>query len=235
MRKILSLGMALMLCLGAQAQIVSSRSTIVKHEATVKSSQPTDPYNRIYVSYNPHNLSSDYDFYDDLDKLNTIGFTFGYLHGFSLSKKVPLFLEVGGRVNYSFKKETSGEDEYDVKDTYKYSHLNVAVPVNLAYRYTFKNGMSLAPYFGITFKTNILAKIKEDYTYQGETESSTTNCLDDDDMDGEAFKRFQVGWQVGTGLTYKSYYFGVHYGADFGEITDEIKTNNWGITIGYEF
>lgn len=62
--------------------------------------------------------------------------------------------------------------------------------------------------------------------------------MDDMDMDG-SFNRFQMGYQVGVNLGYKSLNFGIGYKASFLPIysEDEVKIQTGGIvaTIGYNF
>ena len=49
------------------------------------------------------------------------------------------------------------------------------------------------------------------------------------------WKRFQMGWQVGVGLTYNSLYVGVGYAKDFMELCRKTKVGTATITLGYTF
>lgn len=223
----------------------------------------TDSYSRIYVGYNPTTFKIDN---KDADDVTYSGFTFGYTHGFSVSKKIPFFIEVGARLNYSFKKQDFSEyegkdgimDFFDEWDEYelggeidvKHTHMNIAVPVNLAYKWQLPNSeVAITPFVGVTFKYNLIAKTKinlsnelkdyyRDYDDNDEDDKPLTdiNHFDKNDVgkDGQ-FSRFQVGWQIGAGLSYRALYIGFHYGSDFGEIYKKVKTSNWGLSLGYNF
>ena len=58
-------------------------------------------------------------------------------------------------------------------------------------------------------------------------------------MSGEAFNRFQMGWQTGVGFQYKPLYMGISYGTDFIPFAshdgDRIDTGTFKINIGYTF
>lgn len=49
------------------------------------------------------------------------------------------------------------------------------------------------------------------------------------------WKRFQVGWQIGANVDFKSLSVGMHYGSDFSELAKKTKSSNWAITLGYSF
>jgi len=130
----------------------------------------TAPYDRIYVGYNPLTIKVDEKGVDDA---SFSGLSFGYTHGFSLSKKVPLFLEAGLKLNYTFKKKDFGEKDENDDEVFpgnnlaygagnmKFSYLSLSVPVNLAYKISIPNSeVSITPFVGVTLKYNILAKTK---------------------------------------------------------------------------
>lgn len=207
----------------------------------------TDSYNRISVGYNPFKVKVDI---DRLDHQSINGFALEYIHGFGVSKTLPIFVEVGARLHYSAKSQDI-EDLFDgvlfdesLGDV-KLKHMHIAVPVNFAYRWQLYNsGVSLTPYTGLTLKINALTKAKLDYGfdvgdgYDDELLSGneTIDFFDKDDVDkDEKWNRFQVGWQIGVGIGYKAFYAGLHYGLDFGEVCKDMKTSNWGISVGYSF
>lgn len=248
-KSILTLGMLFVSTAGF-AQFANNGSNHSSGNGSPLLIKDTKSYSRIYFGYNPMTISYDVKGVED----NTLnGLTFGYTQGISLSKKLPLFLEVGARFNFGFKSETlSDEDEdyYSTRASYDYDNDNdeeesedeklktttasIVIPINVAYKLTFAGGdVSVSPFFGITFKGNVLGK--EKYEYEGEKE--TADFFDKDDMGGKDYvwKRFQAGWQIGTNVDYKALSVGLHYGADFNEIAKKTKTKNWGITVGYNF
>lgn len=175
------------------------------------SSADTEDYNRVGVTYNNWNMSP-----KGGDGTSFSGVGIDYIHGFSISSELPLFVETGAKFMAAFKSEDG------VKGTYGY----ISVPANIAYKFTFNNpDLSVVPYTGINFKLNLLGK----YTY------------DDDDAedydwysDGDC-KRFQMGWQIGAGLNYKQFYVGLGYELDFIKIAEKVNTSNFYVGVGYNF
>ena len=75
----------------------------------------TDPYGRFYVSYNPLTIKPD----GSNSKNTTLsGVTVGFTKGISVSKSLPLFVEVGARFNFAFK----SEDGYGMGGGYDYDY-----------------------------------------------------------------------------------------------------------------
>lgn len=244
----------LAVCLLATATTVSAQSANGTSTAVGSGS-----YSRFYVSYNPLTLKPDY---NGAKNTTLTGFTFGYTKGFSVSKSLPLFVEVGARLNYAFKKENgeggffggdwddddwydddwysrpleSGYYDYDDEDEKietKHTYMGLTVPVNIAYKWSPASlPISITPFVGITLKGNILSKSKT--TYGDEEEKWNNFDKKDVGKDGQ-WKRFQAGWQIGVGVDYKQLYVGFHYGSDFGEVCKKVNTSNWGISVGYNF
>lgn len=186
-------------------------------------------YNRFsfgYMGTNFHDSEdSDYDY-------TLKGFTMSYVRGINLTNKLPLFLEVGGELNYGTWHDSDDEDEF------RDNKLSLAVPVNLTYKLGFNNGMYIAPYAGIHLDLGLVfnAKEKEYDDYYDETETYTYSYYSEKDM---GFNRFQVGYQIGANIGYKAFHFGVGYRGDFTPIYKEhnykITTGGPVITMGYNF
>lgn len=200
-------------------------------------------YDMVGVSYdNTHLGGKNYEFGDD-DAMSLNGFGVEYLHGFSVSKKLPLFLEVGAKVNMGF--GSIEEKGYDDKFTTKLQMLRVNVPVSLAYRYSINETMSITPYVGIDFRLNALAQMKGEYTYDGETEETDWISLFDKDKMGEdeTWNRFQMGWHIGARFEYTKFSIGLSYGTDFIKAFNysedgyksHVTTGNFALTLGYRF
>lgn len=209
---------------GSSSSSVSSRFTSVT----------TDGWNRLYVSYNPSKLKTDVDGVDDLDMK---GFTVGYLRGFSVTQKVPLYIEAGAAFQYRSYSDDYDDYGYDVSEKVKVMSLNI--PVHLLYRFNVTDDFSIEPFFGFDFRFNLSGKLKYEASYGGQTDSEDYNLFDKDEMNDalgmDAFKRFQAGWHIGVNLSYKPVYFGVHYGKDFNEINDHVKVSTTYVTLGYNF
>lgn len=216
------------------ANTESSKITTSTSSSFDATSVKTDGWNRIYVSYTPSKMKFDY---DDADDVKFQGFTVGWLKGFGLTKNLPLYMEAGAGIQYrSYKDDDSesyGSYEYSYSD--KLTMLSLNIPVNLLYRFNVTDDFSISPYFGLDFRINLLGKSKYEVTAYGETESEDLNLFDDDDMDGDAWGRFQAGWHIGIGLDYRAIHLGVEYGTDFNEIVDKTKFATTSVTLGLNF
>lgn len=167
-------------------------------------------WDRITVSFSPMKYVTNVKGADDF---NMTGFSLGYEKGFSIVKKLPIFIATGVNMQYAFKSldhedlaEAMGSywtvnwngGTYDLKASY--STLNLKVPVSLAYKLTFGD-VSLIPYAGLNFKVNLLGNMKfalddSDDLPEGSSEedlwddlkdyndlSQTTNLLDKKEME----------------------------------------------------
>ena len=204
----------------ASAQFANSGSSA--SGSSIWTTVNTDGYNRVYVGYSGVKGKIDIDGADDM---KFPGFSVGYLRGVGLTQKVPLYLEVGGEID--FNRYSESEEGLDYKETL----LGLKIPVSLVYRLNINENFSISPLFGFDFRLNLMGKGK--YEYDGESED--WNLFDDDEMDGEAYKRFQAGWHIGVGFDYKALHFGVDYGTSFNEITEKVKLATTSVTVGYNF
>lgn len=206
-------------------------------------------YDRFGVSYNSYKYTFDKDNADDLS-LNGIGAE--WIHGFGLSSTTPIYIESGLKFIYAFKSQSRDEKDYGetFEITTKYTMMNIAVPINLAYRFTLpgNSDVSITPFTGITLKYNIAMKSKdtaddEYYEYKDmskkeiEEFEKSKDYFDKKDMEDKknTYKRFQFGWQIGAGLSFKALYLGLSYNIDFTEAAKKTKTSNFAATIGYNF
>lgn len=172
------------------------------------------------------------------------GIGVGYSAAFGLSRHIPLYIETAPSVNWYFKNKTIegydegyDEDYYeDYKEDYKvkFNLLSVNVPVNIGYRFAIgESGFAIEPYTGLYARINALGKMKPG--------GESIDIFDDDDMDGDAASRVQVGWDIGANFVWKNIYLGISYGADFNKflkIWDEdnnpkdLKLKTFNVTFG---
>ena len=202
----------------------------------------TSGWNRFYVSYNPSKMTFDY---DDADDVDFKGFTAGYLRGFSLTRKIPLYMEIGMAFQYrTYKDEEDGTVSYegytfDGGYTDKYTMMSLNIPVNLLYRFNINDDFSISPYFGLDFRINISADRKLEVYIEDENESEEYDLFEKDEAQtagfDDAWGRFQAGWHIGVGLDYKALHIGVEYGKDFNEIAKKAKISTTSITLGVNF
>ena len=182
---------------------------------------PTRPavkrgYNRISLSYECINWMSNYadEFGEGKDNLILNGFGLDYIHGFGLSKTLPMFIETGIKGQIGF-----GSFYYNGRKQYS-QQLSFSVPVNYTYKFYVGNRMSIAPYLGISFKVNAMIR----------------GCVKSGDWyDYDGMKRFQMGSHIGVGLNWKKLYAGIQYEIDFlpidryySQYYDETFTTNTG-------
>lgn len=232
--KLFVLAAFLGLATSASAQFVNSGSSNSSASSTSSSfdftSVKTNGWSRIYVSYLPSKMKLDY---DDADDMKFKGFQMGWLKGFGLTQRLPLYMEAGAAIQYRSYKDEESDSYYDFSQ--KCNLLSLNIPVNLLYRFNIKDDFSISPYFGLDFRINLLGKIKYEETYDGDTDSWDGNLFDDDDMDNEAWKRFQAGWHIGVGFDYRIIHIAVEYGTDFNEIAEKSKFATTAITLGLNF
>lgn len=232
--KLFVLAAFLGLATSASAQFVNSGSSSSSASSTSSSfdltSVKTNGWSRIYVSYLPSKMKLDY---DDADDFKFKGFQVGWLKGFGLTQRLPLYMEAGAAIQYRSYKDEESDSYYDFSQ--KYNLLSLNIPVNLLYRFNIKDDFSISPYFGLDFRINLLGKNKYEETYDGDTDSWDGNLFDDDDMDNEAWKRFQAGWHIGVGFDYRIIHIAIEYGTDFNEIAEKSKFATTAITLGLNF
>lgn len=195
------------------AQFLQNNSTQEGNGILVNDSKN---YNRLYLGYAPQYFSSNVPIYDNSTTAH--GFVAGYLHGFNITGKAfPLFLETGADLNFATGKDSPGVDLY---------YLAFSVPLNLAYKLSFKPGIWLEPYAGMAFKINALVNLDNGH------KSVSVYDMNDD------FKRFQFGGQIGLNLGYKKVNLNVGYHWDmpmFESAGVKMNTSSLILALGYNF
>ena len=211
---------------GAYAQFTNSSS----HSSSANVN--TDEWSTIWVEYNPMNLKYDAKGADDQ---SLTGFSAGYSRTFSLSQSTPLFLEAGAGLQYANYSESFDYEDYygdDESIEEKFTMWSVKAPVNLLYNFAIPNSsISLAPFAGITLRYNVSGTLK----YEVDDESEKYNIFDKGDIE-EAWKRFQIGWQIGVKARFgQNFMAGLSYGSDLSEIAKKMRLQTTSLTIGYTF
>lgn len=225
----------------------------------VASSAMAQDYNRVAISYDNTRYSAGGDMktiMGDDKSYSTNGFGLNYIHGFSLSSSLPMFLEVGGNVNFNFygKSERPEGAENDYK--YQFQNINLQIPVNYTWRFNVVEDFTIAPYAGINFKFNFMQRDRFYYDSKdtSDDDKKWTNLMSDKEDGGmgskdETWNMFQMGWQVGVNFQYSNWVLGVQYGTDFipvrshtfkgeeGEkdYKERINTGNLKLSVGYCF
>lgn len=224
MKKFFTLACAAIVSLGASAQLISSNTI-----STVK--EESDNYSRFNISYN----SLDTDNITE-DKLS--GVSLGWTKGISVSKQLPLFVEIGLGASYHWGSEEVTLTGYDYDyyggyDTYEYSFdidhkfLSLSIPVSVTYKYEITDGLNIAPYLGVFFRGNLLGESSAD--------DADINWFDDYEDDGLEAERFSYGYQIGVGVEFNKLYLGVEYAKDMNEIVEDCKASNLKLSVGVVF
>lgn len=207
MKKIFVLLAAMAMTLGANAQIVESKSKVVKYEAA----KPKSGYNRIMFNYSPVFTGI---------KVNEVklegegagktlqGGSLSYTRGISVSKKLPMFVEVGLGVQFN-----SGDiiDGYTTDyDRLKLGLTLIRANIPVAFTYRFALGQSkqikISPFTGLNFGINILTS---------DDKHSYYNTLNNYNYSEDNYNRFQMGWLIGANFTFKRFNLQIAYTLDF--------------------
>lgn len=228
-----------------------------------KSSSSSDlckSYNRIGVSYTNTGLSANKhygDFIGDEDHISLNGFAVEYIHGFSLSKTLPMFIETGVKANFGFGSvEGDSEKEYGISMTPKLQMQDIylAVPINYAYKFGIGDKVAITPYVGLNLKLHLMSRFRSKIDVSGVDLDDLD--IDEDDLTGDwvnifsddednmgdkdaTWNRFQLGWHIGVGANFKSFYLGINYGTDFIKAFKYkkagVNSGNLAVTLGYCF
>lgn len=217
----------LMVCATSFAQFTNSSSL---------SSSPSDTegWSSFWVEWNPSKI----------EKRDITGLSLGFSRSFSISKDTPLFVEGGMGIQYSFRSEDEvpfifedDGDYYEMSGTEKIKMFSIKAPINILYNYSIPNSsIAICPFAGITLRYNLSAKYKYQSDFYDDEDETEINLFDEEDMDDDAWKRFQIGWQIGAKVMFnKSFTLGVSYGTDFSEIWEKTKIKTTSVALGLCF
>lgn len=210
MKKFFLVVVAVLFAFTANAQIVSSTSRSIS-----TSTEKANGWSELTFDVG---FQSMYFTEDDDDSESFTGLSLNYAKAIGLSSKIPLFIRPGIGVQYSF------GDMYDVD----FNNLAITPKCDIGYLFNIPNSsVGLFPYFGITSRVNVLGSL----SYEGES----INIYDDDEMDGDAANRFQLGWRIGIDAHLSNFIVGFDYGNDFMEFSDYTKLKAFTVKVGFRF
>ena len=231
MKKILLLAAAAVIGLTASAQFSNSGGSA--------DAADNSGWNTVYFQYNPMTLH--YKGNNSSDDQSFNGLALGYSHAFALTKSVPIYLKTGRAMQYSFWSESDSDG--GEKATSKIQLASLKVPINFMYKWRIPNSrVDIIPFFGLSLRGNLWGQAKDEVSYRGEKESNSVNLFSssDDEMGDYAWKRFQIGWQLGVKARFiDKILVGVSYGTDFNKISGGKdypgKLRGAEISLGYCF
>lgn len=223
--KFLAVFALLLVCATSYAQFANSSSAS-------SSTSSAEEWSTFWVEWNPSSFEP-----SKGDGQSFTGISAGYSKSFGVSSNLPLFVEGGLGLQYSFYSEDYSDDDFDM--TEKVAMFSIKVPVNLVYRYNLPNSnISLCPFAGVTLRYNLSGKLKYEFEDEEEDEDYDFNLFDKDDMGSkdETWKRFQIGWQIGAKAIFNNKVsLAVSYGSDFSEIVKKTKVKTTTISLGFVF
>lgn len=148
---------------------------------------------------------------------NTDGFSLSYLRGISVSSSLPMFIEVGGAMNFS---EGDFEEKKGMQsEKMKVTNLSFDVPVNFTYKFKWENGWHVAPYVGVFARVHAYA--------HGKVAGIDTNLFES--MDGD-INRIQFGGQIGVNAGYKRLNMRIAYQIE-SDIVDTRENGGNGLSL----
>lgn len=142
---------------------------------------------------------------DETDK----GFQIGVARYFNLAGgNLPVYLQLGAEYNYLTYSDT--EDGIEGKETVA----NIAIPVNLVYRFGFEHNAFMEFSAGPNFRINTTGKLKVSNSY----DSATLDFFDDFEA-----RRFQFGLNAGVALTFSRVSLAYRFNPDLMDYVDKDK------------
>jgi len=241
---------ALLASVSASAQFAntSNKTQSNTQASTVGAYKDVNPYDRISVSFLSEKISP-----DKGDDTSMSGASINYIHGFSVSKTLPLFIETGIDFSAGFHTEDMDKDALSFganEGSVKTSLMSLAIPANLAYKFNVNPEFSIQPFVGLNFKFNLIGKQKTSYEFDDpDDEKDYEEMLEENDIKADknmfdkkdtgdknlTWNRFQMGWHIGAGINYKSLWIGLSYGTDFTALCKKVNTSTFKVGVGVNF
>lgn len=186
-----------------------------------------DDYNRVSISW-------DNTYYTEPMEESTNGFGLNYIHGFSLSSNLPMFIELGGSLGFNFYGDTDWKGSIYKE---RFQNFNVKVPVNFTWKFHIWDDFYISPLAGINFQVNYIERQRDG---SNGVWRDWHNLLDKEN----GWNVFQMGWQAGVNLQYKQFLLGYQIGTSFipayheslgGWNNINIHNTAMKLSLGYEF
>lgn len=215
----------------ASAQFMQSNGTS-KTQASVE-----DVFSTFDLTYSPVTMKASYDGESDTEDFN--GLSLNWAQARLLTDQLPVYLQYGAGVQFTWKTDTRSDDYYDMKVKNTSTFLTVKVPVNVLYNFTIPNtALSVMPYVGLNAQIHVLGQSKTTTTYEDEKETNKMSYFSKDDME-DPYNRFVIGWQIGAMVSFNKYFVGIGYS---GPVTNlykqddfKINYNQVNISLGIKF
>lgn len=205
-------------------------------DATAQLTKDTHGWTRVELSFDAQKMKVK-DGNATWDGEKQKGASIGFMKGINITSKMPLFLDLGARLAWLHSKdEWTGTNELGKKVdcSKKTTFMNIAVPVNAAYKLSFASSpISIVPFFGPNFKFNFYGRTK---TSNDDGKEVKTKWLDSDGWDARIF---QFGLNLGVGVNIERFYVGYTFQPDIVSYVkhdgNKTKTINNFISLGINF
>lgn len=177
--KVLALACTIVMSAGsASAQFTTGGG---KSKASAAAAEIGD-YNQFGISYVNEKFSYDFPKGSETEDISANGFALKYIHGFSVSKSLPMYVETGLNVNFNFASTELGEDPYTY--TQKFQNAALAIPINFAYKFNINENVAIKPFLGLNVKLNLLGRTKMEFDDEDDNDGDYDYDFDyDDDYD----------------------------------------------------
>lgn len=215
MKKLLSIIAALLICMGTQAQIVSSRSSIVRTE---KQSSNTQWFVR--GGMNLMNLSGDAA--EDLKSKMGYNVMLGFTK--NLGAQGAYWGMDFGLTSRGFKVEGEGDDIKSI------AHAVQVSPFTFGWEFDVTDAISIDPHIG--------AFVSCDYTSKMKGDGEDIRWSDFADYSEVDYNRFDAGLNLGVGVWYDRFNLDFSYQRGFIDVftdLDGVKSSNFMIRLGVAF
>jgi hypothetical protein len=205
MKKIIMLALACVMMLGAQAQIVSSRSVAVKTE---KKASTTTNYLRLGVGF--MNVTGDY--------IKETSSKTGYNFVYGFQKPITDF-DLYWDMNFGLGSRGYKYSEYDYDESFIAHNIQLS-PVNIGWKPSITSNIKIDVHAGAYVSFDYAGKGKWEYS-DGESGSQSLSDLNDElKEDGDSYKRFDVGINIGVGVWYDRFNLDLTYQTGFIDAID---------------
>ena len=216
---------------------VSASAQFMQSSGSKSSAAVEDVFSTFDLTYSPVTMKASYDGDSITDDFN--GFSLNWAQARLLTDQLPVYLQYGAGVQFTWKTDTSSDDYYDMKVKNTTTFLTVKVPVNVLYNFAIPNtNLSVMPYVGLNAQIHVLGQSKTTTTYEDDKETSKMSYFSKDDME-DPYNRFVLGWQIGAMVSYNKYFVGIGYN---GPVTSlykngdfKIQTSQVNISLGIKF
>ncbi len=186
----------------------------------------TQGWTRLQLSFNAQTFKQTEPYENDVVK--THGAALGFMKGINITRRIPLFLDLGANLTWNHTSENVGDGED------KFTFMNIGIPVNAAYKLSFSSSpINIVPFFGPNLKFNFMG-VHKWVPNSGSKEKY--NLLKEEEGDANIF---QFGLNLGVGVNIDKFYVGYTFQPDLSPYQKDggwkTKTINNYVTVGINF